>query len=113
MKRLKKKGEEKNNIVNKLEITVRKKIITDYFNLPDFDKDTRYMKKKVLEEMNNENYFQPSLRKLEALRKKQKGKKKKGKEKKKVETIENEREDKIKELERLVKEELEKLRKSK
>ena len=46
MKRLKKKGEEKNNIVNKLEITVRKKIITDYFNLPDFDKDTRYMKKK-------------------------------------------------------------------
>ena len=85
MKRLKKKGEEKTNINNKLEIVVRKKIITDYFNLPDFDKDLKYMKKKVLEEMNNENYFQPSLRKLEALRKKAKREEKERKRKEKEE----------------------------
>ena len=65
-------SKKKKNINNKLEIVVRKKIITDYFNLPDFDKDQNYMKKKVLEEMNNENYFQPSLRKIEALKKKAK-----------------------------------------
>ena len=85
MKRLKKKGEEKTNIQNKLEIPVRKKIITDYFNLPDFDKDTKYMRKKVLEEMNNENYFQPSLRKIEALKKKAKREEKERKRKEKEE----------------------------
>ncbi len=36
---------------------MRKKIITDYFDLPNFDKDLKYMEKKVLEEMNNKNYF--------------------------------------------------------
>ena len=30
---------------------MRKKIITDYFYLPNFDKDLKYMEKKVLEEM--------------------------------------------------------------
>ena len=85
MKRLKKIGEEKTNIQNKLEIPVRNKIITDYFNLPDFNKDQKYMKKKVLEEMNNENFFQPSLRKIEALRKKAKREEKERKRKEKEE----------------------------
>ena len=31
---------------------MRKKIITDYFDLPNFDKDLKYTEKKVLEEMN-------------------------------------------------------------
>ena len=70
MKKLHKINEKVND--NKLEIPVRKKIITDYFNLPGIDKDLLFMRKKVLEEMNNENYFQPSLRKIEALRRKQK-----------------------------------------
>ena len=94
MKRLKKKGEEKTNIQNKLEIPVRKKIITDYFNLPDFDKDTKYMRKKVLEEMNNENYFQPSLRKIEALRKKAKREEKERKRREKEEAERKKREEK-------------------
>ena len=65
---------------------MRKKIITDYFDLPNFDKDLKYMEKKVLEEMNNENYFQPSLRKIEALKKKAKRQEKERKRKEKEET---------------------------
>ena len=59
-----------------------KKIITNYFDLPNFDKDLKYMEKKVLEEMNNKNYFQPSLRKIEALKKKTKREEKERKPKK-------------------------------
>ena len=94
MKRLKKAGEENKDVKNKLEIPVRKKIITDYFDLPNFDKDLRYMKKKVLEEMNNENYFQPSLRKIEALKKKAKREEKERKRKEKEEEERKKKEEK-------------------
>ena len=112
MKRLKKSVEEKKNINNKLEIVVRKKIITDYFNLPDFDKDQNYMKKKVLEEMNNENYFQPSLRKIEALKKKAKREEKERKRKEKEE-MERKKQEEKEEKERKKREEKEeKIRKN-
>ena len=93
MKRLK-KGDEKGNNNNRLEILERKKIIIDYFNLPEINKDIYYMKKKVLEEMNNENYFKPSLRKIEALRRKQKREEKERKIKEKEEKERKKREEK-------------------
>ena len=93
MKRLK-KGDEKGNNSNRLEILERKKIIIDYFNLPEINKDIFYMKKKVLEEMENENYFKPSLRKIEALRRKQKREEKERKLKEKEERERKKREEK-------------------
>ena len=93
MKRLK-KGDEKGNNNNRLEILERKKIIIDYFNLPEINKDIFYMKKKVIEEMNNENYFKPSLRKIEALRRKQKREEKERKLKEKEEKERKKREEK-------------------
>ena len=93
MKRLK-KGDEKGNNNNRLEILERKKIIIDYFNLPEINKDIYYMKKKVLEEMENENYFKPSLRKIEALRRKQKREEKERKLKEKEEKERKKREEK-------------------
>jgi hypothetical protein len=92
MKRLKKGDEKGNN--NKLDILERKKIIIDYFNLPEINKDIYYMKKKVLEEMNNENYFKPSLRKIEALRRKEKREEKERKLKEKEEKERKKREEK-------------------
>ena len=81
MKRVKKTDGQANN--NKLEIAVRRKIIFDYFNLPEVGKDVFYMKKKVLEEMNNESYFKPSLRRIEFLRRKAKREEKERKKKEK------------------------------
>ena len=81
MKKLKKNEEKTKEDI--LEIPERKKIIIDYFNLPNINTDIYYMRKKVLEEMNNENYFQPSLRKIEALRRKQKREEKERKRKEK------------------------------
>ena len=92
MKKLHKINEKVND--NKLEIPVRKKIITDYFNLPGIDKDLLFMRKKVLEEMNNENYFQPSLRKIEALRRKQKREEKERKRKEKEDEERRKKEEK-------------------
>ena len=112
MKRLKKQSEENKDAKNKLEIPVRKKIITDYFDLPNFDKDLKYMKKKVLEEMNNENYFQPSLRKIEALKKKAKREEKERKRKEKEE-LERKKQQEKEERERKKREEKEeKIRKN-
>ena len=112
MKRLKKQSEENKDVKNKLEIPVRKKIITDYFDLPNFDKDLKYMKKKVLEEMNNENYFQPSLRKIEALKKKAKREEKERKRKEKEE-LERKKQQEKEERERKKREEKEeKIRKN-
>ena len=54
----------------KLDIKVRKKIIHDLFKFPDINGETTYMRKKVLAAMNNENYFKPSARKIEADKKK-------------------------------------------
>ena len=54
----------------KLDIKIRKKIIHDLFKLPEINKENTYMRKKVLDAMNNENYFKPSQRKIEADRKK-------------------------------------------
>ena len=112
MKRLKKQSEENKDVKNKLEIPVRKKIITDYFDLPNFDKDLKYMEKKVLEEMNNENYFQPSLRKIEALKKKAKREEKERKRKEKEE-LERKKQQEKEERERKKREEKEeKIRKN-
>jgi hypothetical protein len=112
MKRLKKQSEVKKDVKNKLEIPVRKKIITDYFNLPNFDKDLKYMKKKVLEEMNNENYFQPSLRKIEALKKKAKREEKERKRKEKEEAERKKREEKEERERKKREEKEEKIRKN-
>ena len=54
----------------KLDIKVRKKVIYDLFKLPEISSQTTYMRNKVLEEINNENFFKPSQRKIEADRKK-------------------------------------------
>ena len=112
MKRLKKQSEVKKDVKNKLEIPIRKKIITDYFNLPNFDKDLKYMKKKVLEEMNNENYFQPSLRKIEALKKKAKREEKERKRKEKEEAERKKREEKEERERKKREEKEEKIRKN-
>ena len=86
MKRLKKLEEKRRNY--KLEIPIRKKVITDYCNFPEI-KDINYMKKKVLEEMNREDFFQKNKRKMEMLQKKMQ------KEKEKNIQIENEKNNKI------------------
>ena len=67
MKRLKKSEEKKRNY--KLEIPIRKKVITDYFALSEI-KDINYMKKKVLEEMSREDFFKKNIKKNETLQKK-------------------------------------------
>ena len=64
-----KKGEEKTKRY-KLEIPMRKKIIKDYFNLSGLNDDLYYMRRTVLEEMSMEDYFKPSKRKIEALKRK-------------------------------------------
>ena len=57
-------------IVNVLEIELRKKEIIDHFNLPEIGKDIYFMRNQIIEEMSHENYFQPSLRKIENDKKK-------------------------------------------
>ena len=84
-----KKGEEKTKLY-KLEIPMRKKIIKDYFNLSGFNDDFYYMKRSVLEEMDQEDFFKPSKRKIEAL------KRKKMREEKERTKIEKEKEEKKK-----------------
>jgi len=69
MKRLKKFEEKSKGY--KLEIPTRKKIIKDYFDYPIVNKDINYMRKRVLEEMSRENFFKPSRRKMEAMKRKQ------------------------------------------
>ena len=54
----------------KLEIPVRKNVVKDYFDLPGFNHDIYYMRKKVLEEMSKEDFFKPSEKKLKALERK-------------------------------------------
>ena len=68
MNKFKEQGEKAN--VNILEIELRKKEIIDHFNLPEIGKDIYFMRNQIIEEMNNENYFQPSLRKIENDKKK-------------------------------------------
>ena len=46
----------------KLDIPIRKKVITDYFELPAFNKDINYMRKRVLQYMKWEKYFKPLKR---------------------------------------------------
>ena len=53
----------------KIEIPIRKKVITNYFNLPSINKDINYMRKKVLEYMEKEKYFKPQ-KKSESLKEK-------------------------------------------
>ena len=66
------KKEEEKTKSYKLKIPMRKKIIKDYFDLPGFNDDFYYMKRTVLEEMNREDFFKPSKRKLDALKRKKK-----------------------------------------
>ena len=68
MKKVKSSEESKNE--TKLNIKVRKKIIHDLFKFPDINKNLAYIREKVLKSMENENYFQPSPRKIEADRQK-------------------------------------------
>ena len=82
------KKEEEKTKSYKLKIPMRKKIIKDYFDLPGFNDDFYYMKRTVLEEMNREDFFKPSKRKLDALKRKkmreEKEKLKREKEEKKI-----------------------------
>jgi hypothetical protein len=64
----KEEGEKAN--VNILEIQLRKKEIIDHFNLPEIGKDIYFMRNEIIQEMKHENYFQPSLRKIESEKKK-------------------------------------------
>ena len=68
MNKFKEQGEKPN--VNILEIKIRKKEIVDHFNLPEIGKDVYFMRNQIIEEMSHENYFQPSLRKIENDKKK-------------------------------------------
>ena len=68
MKKVKNSEISKNE--GKLNIKVRKKLIHDLFKFPDINKNLAYMREKVLKSMENENYFQPSQRKIEADRRK-------------------------------------------
>ena len=54
----------------KLDIKIRKKVIQDLFKLPEIHTINTYMRNKVLDAMNNENYFKPSQRKIESDRRK-------------------------------------------
>ena len=64
MKKIKNSDVSKNE--QKLNIKVRKKIIHDLFKFPDINLNLAYMREKVLKSMENENYFPPSQRKIEA-----------------------------------------------
>ena len=99
----------------KLDIKVRKKVIHDLFKLPDINTENTYMRKKVLDAINNENYFKPSPRKIEADKKKalkeEEERKKREKlemERKKKEEKEERERKKKEERERQLKEEMEK-----
>ena len=61
--KFKEQGEKRN--INILEIKLRKKEIIDHFNLPEIGKDIYFMRNQIIQEMKNENYFKPSLRKIE------------------------------------------------
>ena len=102
MKRVKQKNVASNQY--KTEIKVRKKVIHDLFKLPDINGDTTYMRKKVLEAMNGENFFKPSQRKIEADKKKAIKEEQERKRKEKEEIERKKREEK----ERQLKEEKEK-----
>ena len=78
----------------KLDIKPRKKIIHDLFKLPEINKDTIYMRKKVLEEMKDEHFFSPSQRKIEADKKRKEKEEEERKRKEKEEIERKKREEK-------------------
>ena len=59
------KYKEEKTKTNILEIPLRKKEIIDHFNLPEIGKDVYFMRNQIIQEMKTENYFKPSLRKIE------------------------------------------------
>ena len=93
-----KQGEEKVKRY-KLTIPLRKKVIKDYFNSPGFNDDINFMKKAVLEEMSREDFFRPSPRKIEALKRKKlrEEKEKRRKEQEKLDKLKKEENKKIEE----------------
>ena len=72
---------EKNLNLN-YEVKSRKKVIKDLFYLPDVEKYRSYIKNITIKEMENENYFKLSPKKIEEIRKK---KEKEEEERKKIE----------------------------
>ena len=68
MKKIKNSDVAKNE--QKLNIKVRKKLIHDLFKFPDINLNLAYLREKVLKSMENENYFQPSQKKIEEDKKK-------------------------------------------
>ena len=85
MKKVKNSKISKNE--EQLNIKIKKKVIHDLFKFPDINKNISYMKEKVLKSMENENYFEPSQRKIEANSKKaiEKEEERKRKEKEEIE----------------------------
>ena len=75
------KSEDENVSVNTIEIKLRKKEIVDHFNLPEIGKELYSMKKEILKEISEENYFKPSARKLKLIEERNLKKKMKEREK--------------------------------
>ncbi len=53
------KGESVKKIEHIIDVKLKKKIIMDYYELPNIGTDKFYMKKKVEEAVKTENYFLP------------------------------------------------------
>lgn len=51
------RGDVTKKIENFMEVRLKKKIIVDFYNLPNIGSDKLYMKKQVIEEIKNENFF--------------------------------------------------------
>ena len=75
-------NEGENNLNLNYEIKSRKKVIKDLFYLPDVEKNRSYIKNITIKEMEQENYFKLSPKKIEEIRKK---KEKEEEERKKIE----------------------------
>jgi hypothetical protein len=56
------KGETTKKFENLYDIKLKKKIIEDFYKLPNINTDKFYMKKKVEETIKNENFFKERVR---------------------------------------------------
>jgi hypothetical protein len=50
-------------IENIYEVKLKKKVISDYYNLPSIHSEKLYMKKRVEESIKTENFFEPKTKK--------------------------------------------------
>ena len=92
----------KSNNENIYEIKEYKKVIKDLFNLSISNYDRTYMKKKVKEKMENENYFKLTKKKEEEIKKKKE--KEKEEEIKREKELEKEKKERKKREEKMLKE---------